>query len=1220
MDSSISAKIRTLTGSFLKGLGLVVLQYALERAGYRALAQRVRYLAYLFPLVRGLSPRDVLTWVGRTSAAWRGEQPREWAACGYSLVHSVGAVVPRVGVNAALGFLLGLLPNPAAPLLGSVVSTTFSCPRLLHCNTRLIEAFRSLTIHVKGAHPAHSHPSLASHRTAHEEALTYFIRSCGREPYSIQPSLRDDRRHEAGELLNLGPRDTKGGRKPRCDPLRDNHVLKLVNVDYYIDLPSLLTRGLPVAMYTFAPLAPGGTIDGEALWYCENGMITLKGNMTGTYRHELWNYSQDFVTVHRDSVTISYQVDKRQVGVFALVLLTPLSISYDPTGLHHRNPLQRLPISQKGTNLHGKEARATNWIMTNGDVVISGEGQSFSVTLPAEVVAGVEARALTSNIVGVDITGFLTGKAITNTSAPAMVANYYILGTKPLVAPGSRIPTPGHSYWVPAPGVMDEEVRHKGRSVTLVQSPLRGAWVPARSLLNGAWAVVARVLEINTGAVELPAKYAKYEEEFTRFVYGENYGRLVPLDAGHVAELQNKTGQIARAKTIAWRVGSVWSDVKIAIKSFLKAESYDSIKPPRLISTLPHAHIMEWSTFTLSIANQLKTTHWYAFGRHPDAIAKIIHEKSARARECVETDYSRFDGTRNRGIGEFEKRFYIAGFSPEYRHKAELLYDQVLDAMGVTEDGLRYDPMSSRASGSAETSIGNSVVNAFVAYCTYRRTHEPEAAYGALGFYGGDDGISWDIQACHYNTVAASFGLTLKAVKKPASDPVSFLGRIYPYPSQCAVNMADPVRAWPKFNVVFGDAPEYEALANKAAGYLVTDYYTPVIGPYCRAIVRLAKDLHGYAAIPDTYLSKLAKGSMETGLTPRHYDSARDTVLSIMSKLCITAQEVRAYEDACDAATSWESMPASLGCTVLAAPPGVRVGDQEPRTELTTSESTPLNQRCLALQPRDKMSKSLLNPNPSSAKSTNPQSSTTTTLRSPSPPDSAMATSFTHDVTSSVSESKKETYRSTSHAIASPVVVPQSTIRGATNAMIASSARRGTYPTAPTSSAIPRVPPRSRTHGSHSPITSEQSPSASMEPPLLTRDGVLSPLGTGTSAAVAAATNQSDKYRPEAPLPTLAMLSSLTAFPDTSELPTSSTPRGNSTGAPNTAGAGECHRGEQVAAGASGLLSVQHAPAAQSGRPSHAQCVPGECRCVLVPELAPLEQAPLPSPQAVARQ
>lgn len=794
-------------------------------------------------------------------------------------------------------------------------------------DSRLQNLFRSTPVVVNGASNGHSHPEHAASRTAAEEAITRMIRGAGLRPYGVQPSARDDKRGEEGEFRHYTARDAV--RPERVDALTPNHVIKLVNVDYYLDMPGVLANGLPVIAYTFAPLTPAG-VNKEAAWWCADKLIHLDVNGGGSYAHELWDYSHDFVTTHRDGWTHTYRVERRQLDNFALVLLLPQRAFEDPFRYRHVNPLRRLPISSQGVNIGGQACVATNWRQPNGDLGIAGDGMRDTVVIPAHVEAGIKARATTSNLKGVDIAGYLASQELKDTRFPPTIAAFMLMGTAPLVSPGSREKTPDHSYWVPLTGVFDEEISHKGARITIADAPMKGGFVPARSVGNGAWAVKARITDVNARLQELPDTYRGHADEFIKLFYGPALGKLAPITANDVADRQRKPGQIKRASVALWVVGAVAKGTDLLLKSFLKAEAYADVKDPRIISTLPHEHILAWSCYTLPLADHMKTLPWYGFGKHPDTTARTIHVKAAAAHSSVETDFSRFDGTRNHALAMFERDVYAAGYADS--GAAVALYMSVVNARGVTENGLFYDPLSSRASGSAETSVGNSIINAFVAFCTYRRMgFDPAAAYGALGLYGGDDGISWDISAIHYNRVAQDLGLRLKATARAAADPVGFLGRIYPAPQISAEHMADPARAFFKFNIKFGIIEDRQALANKAAGYLVTDARTPVLGDFCAAIVRIAQ-AEGVSPVPDTYLSKCVTESGKAMGNAVGREAGFATIQRVFADYELTRVELDAYVRACEAARSWGDLPRALRTLDFSVPDGVRVGDQEPRS------------------------------------------------------------------------------------------------------------------------------------------------------------------------------------------------------------------------------------------------------------------------------------------------
>jgi len=177
----------------------------------------------------------------------------------------------------------------------------------------------------------------------------------------------------------------------------------------------------------------------------------------------------------------------------------------------------------------------------------------------------------------------------------------------------------------------------------------------------------------------------------------------------------------------------------------------------------------------------------------------------------------------------------------------------------VATFGTWYETAFSRASGSPETSLFNSLVNAFVAYAALRGTRRgglfltPAMAFDALGIYGGDDGLTADVDAKVYVKAASRIGqeLTVEPVKR-GNMGVKFLARVYSpdvwfgdmnsccdLPRQlCKIHVSVPMS-----NTV---SPTVKLL-EKVRSFSLSDEHTPILGLLCATVI----DLHGGPILPD---------------------------------------------------------------------------------------------------------------------------------------------------------------------------------------------------------------------------------------------------------------------------------------------------------------------------------------------------------------------------------
>lgn len=103
----------------------------------------------------------------------------------------------------------------------------------------------------------------------------------------------------------------------------------------------------------------------------------------------------------------------------------------------------------------------------------------------------------------------------------------------------------------------------------------------------------------------------------------------------------------------------------------------------------------------------------------------------------------------------------------------------------------------------------------------------------------GDDGMYYDSQPQHIETVAALLGLKAKLAQKPTDAPITFLSRCYPTPKANGQSGTDLGRFLTNITMapIKLNINALQQLFFKARSYLYTDHSTPVVGPVIRRIL-----------------------------------------------------------------------------------------------------------------------------------------------------------------------------------------------------------------------------------------------------------------------------------------------------------------------------------------------------------------------------------------------
>jgi len=138
----------------------------------------------------------------------------------------------------------------------------------------------------------------------------------------------------------------------------------------------------------------------------------------------------------------------------------------------------------------------------------------------------------------------------------------------------------------------------------------------------------------------------------------------------------------------------------------------------------------------------------------------------------------------------------------------------------------------------------NSTGNAFTNYCAYRdQGLNADQSWEALGVYGGDDGLSFDADQLVWEKTAKMLGLSLKIDSLRRGDPIPFLGRIwYGMWTGYTTSTADFQRQLSKLHLTASTTMELsEVMLAKARGLWSSDWETPILGDWARAVFRILK-------------------------------------------------------------------------------------------------------------------------------------------------------------------------------------------------------------------------------------------------------------------------------------------------------------------------------------------------------------------------------------------
>jgi len=743
---------------------------------------------------------------------------------------------------------LSILLSNRRYYLSSIVHSTMTRPiinnptmRTTFMDTQLIEHRAVLN---------HTHGESAAARSSGTSAIVRISKLLGCVPYFLQMSASDQRAGRAGSREYYWAKDL-AVEPAKYDP-PDDALLGIVDVDYYMNMPWFLGKNRkPVMLYTFCPDDVCGVYENYSFTINADSEVCV--NVTGgaSYKHKIWNYGVDVLLAVATCFGVPYSaclynVDRRRLSTNRyLVFLAPIgswtwaaplvSLCYD-NRLSYMNYVHgqftRLDILSKGSHM-----RATGRVDTYSSALVD-------VQVDDAIAAMARIHALPLGIPTIQtllIQDEDTPSSVTKMRASALVEYHRMKApSKPSIvyptADAVRTYTPFNSEYN-----SDE----KPSMVPFMAPVIHGCFSPSQCRANDEFAVTERVIKLQNDTKPTPFE-ERLDDEFLSFLIPER-GVLVPCDIDEVYRRQDRPSQ-----RVLLEEAAVTGDPNRLIKSFLKKEAYQEPKPPRVISTINPADKLEYSQFTYAFADFISDAPWYAFKQTPIEVAETIGDIAINSQNIVNSDIHRMDGNVNMYCREFEKKAMLRAFIRAYHAQiCELLRSQYTQ-LGVTAFGVWYETFWSRLSGSPETGVFNTMLNARGAYGALRRTKfrgaylTPRQCYDKLGTYGGDDGVTGNVDPKAYVVSYAAMGFEVKAEPIKRGDVgVKFLSRQYgPDIWTGDINSCcDLPRALSKFHATVGTSLKVtpiDKLIEKSRAYALTDWNTPVMGDLVRRVMSFA--------------------------------------------------------------------------------------------------------------------------------------------------------------------------------------------------------------------------------------------------------------------------------------------------------------------------------------------------------------------------------------------
>jgi hypothetical protein len=691
----------------------------------------------------------------------------------------------------------------------------------------------------------HTHGLSAADRSAGTSFAERLANNLGLEAYYFQRSRSDERHGRLGSRSYYWAKDLTT--HPAIFRTKPNSLLVMIDVDYYVDMPNFLLQNVkPVLLYTFQPTQVSKATEEFSYTFVDD---VAKYMVTGgaSYEHKVWNYSKDNLIVRKYFhgivvKTAVYLVDRMSTSAdHEVVMLTPVG-SWGIAGSQYclslnGSSLERYQLQHEGFNRMMTMSKAGGLRVSTG---LPGQVACANVPKAVDDTIATIAKASRYDLSMATVLGYVNED---KAQAAVLVAYHRMKNANlPMLTCPVELAVRRYQY---KPHRYDPEA--KSSMVAFMTPIVDGAFVPDKCRGNDEQMVEGRIKKFQPRELVMTPFIASIMREFLeKMIPAHQVHTRSPAEVDVVMDRQNRPSQRAILEQ------SMFATAKRKLQVFMKAESYGKVSDPRPISTINSVDKREYSRVIYGFEDLVKQHPWYAFSHTPKEIAERVAEICTKAKHVVNTDFSRYDGHVSNILRELERMALVRAFREEHHPKVLELHRSQYKLRATTTEGVSYNSETARASGSPETSCFNTMDNAFIAYLGLRSTFvngqamDPEQAWESLGVYGGDDGLTADVDEISYKKSAQSVGQDLTAERIPRySAGVKFLARMYSpdvwngSPDSCC----DVKRTLSKLHVTVrlqSNITPLDKLTEKLFSLGLSDWNTPIIRDLVRNFERLA--------------------------------------------------------------------------------------------------------------------------------------------------------------------------------------------------------------------------------------------------------------------------------------------------------------------------------------------------------------------------------------------
>lgn len=681
----------------------------------------------------------------------------------------------------------------------------------------------------------HTHPTSARIRNNSATFIDSYCATIGISPYYVQQSVADQRNNRSGSRSYFWAKDLSA-RQEDFNPGSDD-ILAFVDVDMYVDMPWFLAvHHRPYLISTFQPKKVCHSSGEYSFTFHSDNEVSYNVSGGAMFTHQVWNYSSDVLIATKSFcgiyTTCVYNVDRRQISDHhQIILLTPISSFYTP--FHPKWLIDGNLLERYSVNV-GNFSRL--YVQTQDGMQVSTGfcGEYLETTIS---VTDDSAIASVTRLSKNPLTIAQVKQIVDVDQGPAAILTEYhrtIFGENSSIVYPVEDSIYGYQF----------DPKNYEPDATLPVHPFMSpfileCFVPANCRANDEACIDGRVVKVRASDnLSLTPFYAKCIQEWLELLIPiPHTGDPVDLD-----EVYNRQKRPSQRDILDKAFMSVDKIGKGYLQSFQKAESYQKINDPRNITTFPGCTKLHYSSFTYAYSDAvMKPQPWYAFSKTPLQVATRVAEICKKASEVKLTDFSRMDGRISKLLRTVEHACLVRYFKKKYLPELNELYASQHNQRGITKFGVKYDTHEIRNSGGPDTADFNSGDNGFLNYCALRRTRRngayltPKQAFEALGIYGGDDGVTGEVDGDALVDSCQAFGqvIEINSIKRGARG-VSFLARYYSPEVWFGGldSMCDIRRQLAKFHTTHalpGSITPMRKLGEKLLSFEFTDKNTPLI-------------------------------------------------------------------------------------------------------------------------------------------------------------------------------------------------------------------------------------------------------------------------------------------------------------------------------------------------------------------------------------------------------